>query len=77
MLYCDVPESSGLDVSHLSSPIVTLAHYEGLTTDDEAPAWCRIEPAAVFEFKQPQAGMAELFVELASLTENRASVRVQ
>lgn len=76
MLYCDVPEASGLDVAHLSSPIVNIGHYEGLDTHDDAPKWCRIEPGAIFEFKQPQADIAELFVKLSSNPNNNMKVRL-
>lgn len=37
-MYCDIPESLGIDISHLMSPIVTLGYYEGLAEDEEAPA---------------------------------------
>ena len=54
MMYCDVPESSGIDVSHLSSPIVTLDYYEGLAEDEDAPPWCcRMHTGNIFKFKQP------------------------
>lgn len=71
MMYCDVPESSGIDISHLSSPIVTLGHYEGLAGDEDAPIWCRrIDPGYVFEFKQPRLGVAELFFKFGKSTKN-------
>ena len=71
MMYCDVPESSGVDVSHLSSPIVTLGYYEGLAEDEDAPVWCRqIETGHIFEFKQPQLDMAKLFLKFARSTNN-------
>ena len=73
MMYCDVPESSGIDVSHLISPIVTLGYYEGLAEDKDAPAWCRrIQTGNIFEFKQPRLDMAELFFKLAKSTNSFA-----
>lgn len=76
MLYCDIPESSGIDVAHRSSPIINIAHYKGLNTDDDAPDWCNIRPGAIFEFQQPQYDIAELFVRFASSEINLNSVCV-
>lgn len=54
MMYCSVPKSLGIDVSHLSSPIVSLDYYEGLAEDVGVPAWChQIQAGGIFEFKQP------------------------
>ena len=54
MMYCDVPKSLGIDVSHLSSPIVLLDYYKGLAEGEGAPAWCHwIQAGDNFEFKQP------------------------
>lgn len=71
MMYCDIPESLGIDISHLMSPIVTLGYYKGLAEDEEAPAWCRrIQSGNIFEFKQPRLDMAELFFKFARSTSN-------
>ena len=70
-MYCDVPESLGINVSHLSSPIVTVGYYEGLAEDGDAPVWChRIQAGDIFEFKQPQQDMVELFFKFAKSTNN-------
>ena len=54
MMYYDIPESSGINVSHLSSPIVMVGYYKGLAEDGDAPAWCHwIQTSDIFEFKQP------------------------
>ena len=72
-MYCDIPESSGVDISHRSSPIVRLGYYEGLAGDKDAPAWCcQIQVGNIFEFKQPQLDMAELFFKFAKSTNNYA-----
>lgn len=66
MMYCDIPESSGINVNHLSSPIVMIGYYEGLAADDDAPVWCRrLQPGNIFGFKQPHLDMAELFFKFA------------
>ena len=73
MMYCDVPESLGINVSHLSSPIVTVGYYEGLAEDGDAPAWCRrIQTGDIFEFKQPRLDIVELFFKFAKSTKNYA-----
>ena len=71
MMYCDVPESSGIDVSHLSSPIVTLDYYEGLAEDEDAPPWCcRMHTGNIFKFKQPRQDMVGQFFKFAESTNN-------
>ena len=69
MMYSDVSESLGIDVSHLISLIVMLGYYEGLGEDKDALAWCCwIQTGNIFEFKQPQLDMAELFFKPAKST---------
>lgn len=71
MMYCDVPESLSIDISHLISLIVTLDYYEGLAEDEHAPVWChRIRTGHIFKFKQPWLGMAKLFCKFAKSTNN-------
>ena len=64
MLYAEVPESSGLDLAHSFSPIVTIAYYEGDSGDIDAPSWTCIPPKKIFEFHQPRQRIAELFRQL-------------
>jgi hypothetical protein len=65
MMYVEVPESSGLDLAHLFSPIVTVARYEGDSADIHAPPWTCIPPQKVFYFHQPRHTVVELFSKLA------------
>jgi len=70
MMYIEVPESSGLDLVHLFSPIVTIAHYEGDSADTNAPHWTCIPPHTIFDFHQPRHVAAELFSQLALSTDS-------
>jgi hypothetical protein len=70
MLYVEIPESSGLDLAHLFSPVVTVARYEGDSADCDAPTWTCIPPQKVFEFHQPRHRMVDLFFKLAVSTDN-------
>lgn len=74
MLYVDIPESSGVDLAHLSSPIVTLARYEGNSAVPDAPKWTQMPVGVVFEFRQPCKEMADLFFKIALSAENFATV---
>lgn len=74
MVYVEVPDTSGLDVSHLSSPVVTLGRYEGLSSDTEAPEWTRMPIGVPVELRQPRDTMADVFAELAFWPENAAVV---
>jgi hypothetical protein len=65
MMYVEVPESSGLDLAHLFSPVVTIARYEGDSGDIAAPPWTCIPPQKVFDFHQPRHTVVELFFKLA------------
>jgi hypothetical protein len=64
MLYAEVLESSGLNLAHSFSPIVTIAYYEGDSGDVDAPSWTCIPPQKIFEFHQPRHSVAELFLQL-------------
>lgn len=76
-LYVDVPESSGIDIALLCSPIVTLAHYEGCSSEsDDAPKWTQMPTGVTFEFRQPRFGIAELFFKLALLKPNSENVSI-
>ena len=70
MLYVEVPESSGLDLAHLFSPVVTIACYEGDSADSDAPPWTCIPSQKIFDFHQPCRVVAELFVKLALSADN-------
>ena len=74
VLYVQIPETSGLDVSLFSSPVVTLGRYEGLSSDTEAPNWTWIPTGIPVEFRQPRNAMAAVFAELAFWPENAAVV---
>ena len=75
MIYDDVPETSGLDISTLSNPVVTLGCYRGLSSDSQAPEWTRMPPGISFEIRQPRKAIADVFEELAFWPENVATVR--
>ena len=70
MLYANVPEASGVDVAHLSSPVVTLGRYDGQFTDSNAPGWTRLTPGVTIELRQPSTAVAEVFAEIAWWPEN-------
>jgi hypothetical protein len=72
MMYVEVPESSGLDLAHLFSPIVTIAHYGGDSADADAPSWTCIPPHKIFDFHQPRHVAVELFFKLALSKDNSA-----
>jgi hypothetical protein len=77
MMYVEVPESSGLDLAHLFSPIVTIAHYEGDSADADAPPWTCMPLCKIFDFHQPRHVAVELFLKLALSKDNPApSVRI-
>lgn len=69
-LYVEVPELAGIDIAHLSSPIVTLGRYEGHHLDVDAPEWTRIASGTTFEIRQPCGSMADVFTEIAFWPEN-------
>lgn len=75
MIYVDVPETSGLHVSTLSSPVVTLGCYRGLSSDSQAPQWTRMPPGISFEIRQPRKAIADVFMEIAFWPENVTTVR--
>jgi hypothetical protein len=75
VIYVEIPETSGLDVSCFSSPVVTLGRYVGLSTDVEAPEWTRIPPGIPIQLRQPRGAIAAVFAELAFWPENAAVVR--
>lgn len=70
MLYVDVPETSGVDVTYFSSPVVTLGCYEGHFNDSKAPRWTKLTMGTVIELRQPSTAVADLFMELAFWPEN-------
>ena len=74
IIYVEIPETSGLDVSCLSSPVVTLGRYEGLSSDATAPEWTRMPTRIPFEIRQPCTAMLDVFDELAFWPENCAVV---
>src|SRR6202044_2193882 len=65
MLYVEVPEMSGIDVTHLISPIATLGCYEGHFSDFHTLKWTRMLPGIPVELQQPCNAMADVFAELA------------
>ena len=75
MLYVEVPESSGLDLIHLFSLIVTIARYEGDSADRDASMWTCIPPHKIFKFHQSHHGIADIFFRLA-LSEDNSTASV-
>ena len=76
VIYVEIPETSGLDVSCLSSPVVTLGRYEGLSSDATAPEWTRMPTGIPFEIRQPCTAMLDVFEELPFWPENCAVVSI-
>jgi hypothetical protein len=74
VLYASVPETSGIDVTYLSSPIVTLGRYDGHLNDSKAPGWTKLTPGTVIDIRQPSAAVAKVFKELAFWVENNEIV---
>ena len=70
MLYVNVPETSGIDVTHISSPVVTLGRYNGHFDDSNAPRWTKLTVGTVIDIRQPSNAVADLFEELAFWPEN-------
>jgi hypothetical protein len=75
VIYVEVPETSGLDISILSSPVVTLGRYRGLSSDSQAPEWTRLPTGISFEIRQPRTAIADVFMEIAFWPENTVIVR--
>lgn len=74
ILHVNVPETSGVDVAHLSSPVVTLGRYDGHFRDSNAPAWTSLTMGAIVELRQPRTAIADVFAELAFWPENTYTV---
>jgi hypothetical protein len=74
MLYVNVPETSGVDVTYISSPVVTLSRYDGHFRDSNAPGWTSLRMGMTVELRQPSAAIADVFAELAFWPENVAHV---
>jgi len=74
MIYAEASPTSDLPLAYTVSPLATLGRYEGLATDEDAPAWTRIAVGHPFELRQPREAIAEVFSELAWWPEN-CSVR--
>lgn len=75
MIYIEVPETSGIDVAHLSSPIATLGCYDGHFSDTDAPEWTRITIGVPFDIRQPAHSIADVFTEISLWPENAGTVR--
>lgn len=74
MIYVNVPESSGLDIAHLNSPIATLSRYKGSVSDALAPQWTRITLGVPLELRQSRGTMSEIFTKIAFWEENKQFV---
>jgi hypothetical protein len=70
ILYANVSETSGIDVTYMSSPVVTLSRYDGHYNDSNAPGWTRLPMGVIVELRQPSAAVADVFAELAFWPEN-------
>jgi len=70
MLYVNVPKTSGIDVTHISSPVVTLGHYDGHFDDSNAPRWTKLTVGTVIDIRQSSNAVADLVEELAFWAEN-------
>jgi len=76
MIYVEAPETSGIDVAHLSSPIATLGCYDGHCSHKHAPDWTRIPIGVPFDIRQPCHSIANVFSEIAMWPENTAVLHV-
>lgn len=74
MIYVDVPESSGIDINYLSSPVATLSRYEDSAFDVQVPQWTRITPGIPLELRQSRGNIAKIFAKIALWEENKQSV---
>ena len=74
IIYVEVPDTSGIDVAHLSSPIATLGCYDGHFSDTDAPEWTRITVGVSFDIRQPAHSIADVFTEIALWPENADTV---
>lgn len=70
ILHVEIPDTSNIDLSFQSSPLVTLGYYEGLNSDPESPEWTHLHAGWPIRFRQPQGAMAEVFHKLAFWNEN-------
>jgi hypothetical protein len=74
MIYIEVPDTSGIDVAHFSSPIATLGCYDGFYSDTDAPKWTRLAVGIPFDIRQPAHSVADIFTEIALWPENAGTV---
>jgi hypothetical protein len=70
ILYVETPDTSSVEQSYLSSPLVTLGRYDGRCSDEEAPEWVQMMPGRPVQFRQPRGAMAEVFGTVAFWIEN-------
>jgi hypothetical protein len=54
ILYVETPDTSSVEQSYLSSPLVTLGRYDGRCSDEEAPEWVQMMPGRPVQFRQPR-----------------------
>lgn len=74
MIYAAIPETSGIDVASLLSPVATLASYQGSSSNVLAPQWTRITPGVPLELRQDRGSMARTFATIAFWGENKQFV---
>ena len=74
MLYVEVPETSSVDIAHLSNPIATLGCYDGHSSDSYALEWTHLTTGIPFDLRQPSYSMTDVFREIAFWPENAGIV---
>ncbi|KAJ7262919.1 hypothetical protein C8J57DRAFT_1719156 [Mycena rebaudengoi] len=67
-LHVDVPGLTGIQPSHLRSPMVILGYFQGCNEDGNAPPWTRrLKPGERYRFPASRAFSARLFCGLLDL----------
>lgn len=70
MLYATLPESSGVHVGYIMSPVVVLSRYEGGANPGAyRPFWTGIPAGVSVELRQFRLAIADIFVKIAPFQE--------
>lgn len=72
-MFATLPESSGVDVNYIMSPIIVLSRHEG---EFGRPLWTTITPGMSVDLRQYRDAIAEIFVKLAPFQTRVQNVRI-
>lgn len=55
--------------------MMTLGHFEGLSSDTDAPRWTTMDVNRPLQFRQPRGAMCEVLMKVIFWSENTNIVR--